>query len=543
MSSCESLYRGMSYLQKQSDIATPTKVKVEKAEMPDDDDRFLGLSPEPAELWKSLGDTPDSKALKEEYLRTQGALKRGSVADPDLCSSFSSGSCGGSTTTETTQILPGGRVDHAVDASKKRPIEDDEHAGHSKRMKEERASLEKYIEEQMSKLRAQMQQELIQHQQALADARTQHEMALQAEQEKQEQQLMVQRAEHEASMQEEKDHHEHNLCLLIEQASAAKAEAERVPNPAPTPKDALCAPPKPDAHDVKAKLRAKMESQTPGPQTGQHALPKPSVAAPAPVAVATPTQQAPPPTTPHTQQAVQTNSPPGQTQLAVQTSSPPTQTQLAVQTINPAAQPPLQGIGSGPFNSSTHPAAWGALYRISKAPDCMPEIRQAWDAGEFQRQNLLRDFIGSYSWKTEAEMRKPPLEWEDLYDPNIRKFLVLVRDDVESAEEKLQELQQEMAQMGLLSSDFELGDIMEELEGESTTDQPKPPATKKRLAEYPAVEGEETIQEYLGQYRRAVLSRKALLKCARERLEKDGAKGHEPLAFMLILVACFTQAL
>ena len=132
---------------------------------------------------------------------------------------------------------------------------------------------------------------------------------------------------------------------------------------------------------------------------------------------------------------------------------------------------------------------------------------------------------------------------KDLYDPNIRKFLVLVRDDVESAEEKLQELQQEMAQMGLLSSDFELGDIMEELEGESTTDQPKPAANKKRLAEYPAVEGEETIQEYLGQYRRAVLSRKALLKCARERLEKDGAKGHEPLAFMLILVACFTQAL
>ena len=57
--------------------------------MPDDDDRFLGLSPETAELWKSLGDTPDSKALKEECLRTQGALKRGSVADPDLCSSSS----------------------------------------------------------------------------------------------------------------------------------------------------------------------------------------------------------------------------------------------------------------------------------------------------------------------------------------------------------------------------------------------------------------------------------------------------------------------
>ena len=234
----------------------------------------------------------------------------------------------------------------------------------------------------MSNLRAQMQQELIQHQQALADARKQHEMMLQAEQEKQEQQLMMQRAEHEASMQEEKDHHEHNLCLLIEQASAAKAEAERVSKPAPTPKDAPCAPPKPDAHDVKAKLRAKMESQTPGPQTGQLALPKPSVAPPAPVVLDTPTQQAPPPTTrpPCTQHAVQTNSPPAQTQLAVQTSSPPAQTQLALQT-NPAAQTALQGIGSGPFNSSTHPAAWGALYRITKAPDCMPEIRQAWDAG------------------------------------------------------------------------------------------------------------------------------------------------------------------
>ena len=123
---------------------------------------------------------------------------------------------------------------------------------------------------------------------------------------------------------------------------------------------------------------------------------------------------------------------------------------------------------------------------------------------------------------------------KDLYDPNIRnirKYLVLVRDDVESAEEKLQELQQEMAQMGLLSSDFELGDIMEELDGETSTDQSKPqPGSKKRLAEYPTVEGEETIQEYLGQYRRAILTRKALLKGARERLEKEGAKGHELLA-------------
>ena len=134
---------------------------------------------------------------------------------------------------------------------------------------------------------------------------------------------------------------------------------------------------------------------------------------------------------------------------------------------------------------------------------------------------------------TELQLRK------DLYDPSIRKYLVLVRDDVESAEEKLQELQQEMAQMGLLSSDFELGDLVEELDGEGNPDSSKPqPAAKKRLAEYPPVEGEESVQEYLGQYRRAILSRKALLKGARERLEKEGSKGHELLASTVCLLSC-----
>ncbi|CAE7273285.1 unnamed protein product [Symbiodinium sp. CCMP2592] len=554
--SCESLYRGMNYLEKQNPMATPTKDETCES---NDPDRFLGLSPETAELWKTLGDTPDSKALKEEYLRTKGQLHRG----------FSSGSCGGSTTSETTQVLPGANMQYAKaveEESRKRPPQDDAlDVGLSKRMKQEQAALEKYMNEQMSKLRGQMQQELVQHQQALDEARKQHEAALQAEQERQEQLMMQRQAEHEATLQEEREQHEHNLCLLIEQASSAQAEAVRSMQTAPKPAKADTAP-KPDAnradaHDAKAKLRAKMEAHTPGPQSAQPALqaPNPSQA----IAVATTPQAAPA----------------AQLALAVPVAKqlpPPAQTQLAVQ---PAGPP--QGIGSGPFNSSTHPNAWGALYRITRAPDCLAEIKQAWDAGDFQRQNLLRDFIGrcyvqggdptthkaklnclitfrtktvkwrknlqGYSWKTEAEMRKPPLEWEesriqgaikhcekkkltkkDLYDPNIRKYLVLVRDDVESAEEKLQELQQEMAQMGLLSSDFELGDIMEELDGETTTDNSKPqPGGKKRLAEYPTVEGEESIQEYLGQYRRAVLTRKALLKGARERLEKEGSKGHE----------------
>ncbi|CAE7835987.1 unnamed protein product [Symbiodinium sp. CCMP2592] len=413
--SCESLYRGMNYLEKQNPMATPTKDETCES---NDPDRFLGLSPETAELWKTLGDTPDSKALKEEYLRTKGIFE--------------------------------------WELRWKHYIRDD--TG-SPRMKQEQAALEKYMNEQMSKLRGQMQQELVQHQQALDEARKQHEAALQAEQERQEQLMMQRQAEHEATLQEEREQHEHNLCLLIEQASSAQAEAVRSMQTAPKPAKADTAP-KPDAnradaHDAKAKLRAKMA-----------------------IAVATTPQAAP------------------AAQLA-----------LAVPALR-------KGLVLAKLN-------------------CLITFRT--------KTVKWRKNLQGYSWKTEAEMRKPPLEWEekDLYDPNIRKYLVLVRDDVESAEEKLQELQQEMAQMGLLSSDFELGDIMEELDGETTTDNSKPqPGGKKRLAEYPTVEGEESIQEYLGQYRRAVLTRKALLKGARERLEKEGSKGHELLASTVCTVVC-----
>ncbi|CAE7343113.1 unnamed protein product [Symbiodinium sp. CCMP2592] len=426
--SCESLSRGMNYLEKQNPMATPTKDETCES---NDPDRFLGLSPETAELWKTLGDTPDSKALKEEYLRTKGIFE--------------------------------------WELRWKHYIRDD--TG-SPRMKQEQAALEKYMNEQMSKLRGQMQQELVQHQQALDEARKQHEAALQAEQERQEQLMMQRQAEHEATLQEEREQHEHNLCLLIEQASSAQAEAVRSMQTAPKPAKADTAP-KPDAnradaHDAKAKLRAKMA-----------------------IAVATTPQAAP------------------AAQLA-----------LAVPALR-------KGLVLAKLN-------------------CLITFRT--------KTVKWRKNLQGYSWKTEAEMRKPPLEWEesriqgaikhcekkkDLYDPNIRKYLVLVRDDVESAEEKLQELQQEMAQMGLLSSDFELGDIMEELDGETTTDNSKPqPGGKKRLAEYPTVEGEESIQEYLGQYRRAVLTRKALLKGARERLEKEGSKGHELLASTVCTVVC-----
>ena len=129
-----------------------------------------------------------------------------------------------------------------------------------------------------------------------------------------------------------------------------------------------------------------------------------------------------------------------------------------------------------------------------------------------------------------------PPERKDIYDPSIKKFLVLVRDDVESAEEKLQELQQEMVDMGLMSSDFELGDLLDDPDGSGSDGGTGAGtgggggAVRRKLEEFPQVEGDETLQEYLGQYRRAILSRKALVKVAKERLEKDQAKGYEYLA-------------
>ena len=117
-----------------------------------------------------------------------------------------------------------------------------------------------------------------------------------------------------------------------------------------------------------------------------------------------------------------------------------------------------------------------------------------------------------------------------MYDPTVKKYLVLIRDDVESAEEKLQELQQEMQDMGLMGSDFDLGDLVEENDNETQEAQN---AKKKKLVDFPTLEGEESVGEYLGQYRRAVLSRKALYKTARERLEKEASTGHELLSLQI----------
>lgn len=89
----------------------------------------------------------------------------------------------------------------------------------------------------------------------------------------------------------------------------------------------------------------------------------------------------------------------------------------------------------------------------------------------------------------------------------------------------MKELESELQQVGLYDSDFSLGDILDEPEEEQ-----KPETNlKKKLPEFPTVEGEESVAEYVGQYKKACISKKALLKATKERLEKDQAKNYESL--------------
>ena len=117
-----------------------------------------------------------------------------------------------------------------------------------------------------------------------------------------------------------------------------------------------------------------------------------------------------------------------------------------------------------------------------------------------------------------------------IYDEKAIKYLVQVRDDVEAGDEKLKELEQEMKDWGIYDTDFCLGDVIDDEDPEGTSGDTKP---KKKQVEFPVVEGEESITEYIGSYKKACLSKKALLKSTRERLEKDNSKGHESLCLWL----------
>ena len=110
------------------------------------------------------------------------------------------------------------------------------------------------------------------------------------------------------------------------------------------------------------------------------------------------------------------------------------------------------------------------------------------------------------------------------------KFLVLVKDTVEAGTSRSKTLEQEMADIGLYDTDFSLGDLValdDISEGKDDNGDSNPNAKKTKLPEYPEPEGSDTLQEYLGQYKKAALNKKACLKACREKLKSDNVTGHQ----------------
>ena len=120
------------------------------------------------------------------------------------------------------------------------------------------------------------------------------------------------------------------------------------------------------------------------------------------------------------------------------------------------------------------------------------------------------------------------------------KFLVQVTDDVEAGDERMKELEHEMKEVGLFDSEFGLGDVLgEEIEDPNKV-APEAKTKPKKLPDFPTVEGQESLPEYIGQYKRACLNRKALLKSTKDRLIKDKAQGYENLGLHKnVSISCF----
>ena len=141
--------------------------------------------------------------------------------------------------------------------------------------------------------------------------------------------------------------------------------------------------------------------------------------------------------------------------------------------------------------------------------------------------SLRKKVAGAIAYCSKRKLTK-----KCLYSGDV-KYLVLVDDKVEAGASRQRLLEQEMAESGIWDTDFQLGDLInldDESEGKGGSEQKE---EKKRLPDFPVLEGSETLQEYLGQYKKACLNKKAALKAVKDKLLKDQAKGHESLGLAI----------
>ena len=113
-----------------------------------------------------------------------------------------------------------------------------------------------------------------------------------------------------------------------------------------------------------------------------------------------------------------------------------------------------------------------------------------------------------------------------LYSSDI-KYLVQTSDKIETGDSRTKSLEQELAESGLWDTEWSVGDVLGL--DDSTEGMADNPSKPTKLSEYPEPEGNETLQEYLGQYKKAALNKKAVFKTTKERLVKDNASGFQCL--------------
>ena len=102
----------------------------------------------------------------------------------------------------------------------------------------------------------------------------------------------------------------------------------------------------------------------------------------------------------------------------------------------------------------------------------------------------------------------------------------------------MQRLEQEIQECGLWDTEWSLGDLigLDDMNegkvgpGGGLTEN----TGRKKLVEFPPIEGGESLQEFLGQYKKCCLNKKATLKQTKERLTRDLAKGYELLGLIVI---------
>lgn len=97
--------------------------------------------------------------------------------------------------------------------------------------------------------------------------------------------------------------------------------------------------------------------------------------------------------------------------------------------------------------------------------------------------------------------------------------------------EKMREMEEILAGAGQFSEQFDLtlGDVMiEDADGdgppENPDDIPKPPVPKRKPSAFPSIDGEETVDEFVNRYKKALLNKRSQFRTIHEQWQSNPPK-------------------